>query len=256
MPDKHTELEYKVEADEVDNSAFIKWVMTKEPTRYEHIYGPDLYYHQGDHVIRHRWSGGPGELTVKRRKSADNTFDREEIDLHFADDTNLNDITSFLQATGWKREFTIFKDAHIFWFERNGITISVVIYEAGRLHEQSGDVIERAKFIEVEVEKGSNISNEHSQSILDEWLTMIRNRFPIGKPVNFSLYELYSGKRYTLTEKNDGNQSSVCTGVDRRSPDRKPRRLRDDRGDRANQRGSAVSVGRSRSRSRKRRGRG
>jgi adenylate cyclase class IV len=116
---QHRELEVKLAADGMNIKAFKDWCFGRDPSKYLHVTGPDVYYTQGKNVLRHRQpgQGGPGELTVKRRTSKKSTRDRLEIDLKFADIVNIEDVGRFLTATGWKQKFTVIKDCHIFWFE-------------------------------------------------------------------------------------------------------------------------------------------
>lgn len=118
----HREMEIKLAADDVDVEAFNSFCFAKTPSKYLHIFGPDTYYIQGENVLRRRRDSGPngtgaGELTVKRRTSKKSTRDRLEIDLRFSATMTRDDVERFLGATGWKPQFTVVKDCHIFWFE-------------------------------------------------------------------------------------------------------------------------------------------
>lgn len=200
MPDTHSEIEIKLVADDVDMGVFNRWCMAKSPVRYEHVFGPDVYYVQGHNTLRHRWNiGTAGELTVKRRKSTGDVTDRVEIDLNFGGATNINDVTQFLLATGWKRKFTLMKEAHIFWYE-TPVPMTLVIYEAGRLaNTTSGTkVVEKRRFIECEIEKGSALTPEQSRVELLKLERELKRVFGVGTRSKLSLYEIYSGKCYEV----------------------------------------------------------
>lgn len=200
MPDTHSEIEIKFVADDVDMGLFNRWCMRKKPVRYEHVFGPDVYYVQGHNTVRHRWNiGTAGELTVKRRKSAGDVTDRVEIDLSFGPTTNINDVTQFLLATGWKRTFTLMKEAHIFWYD-DPVPMTLVIYEAGKLANTGAGtkVVEERRFIECEIEKGSSLSPETSREELLKLERELKDVFGVGQRSKLSLYEIYSGKRYEV----------------------------------------------------------
>lgn len=201
MPDRHTELELKFAADKVPPRDFVERCMGRHPSRYDHeATFPDVYYVQNDNVVRHRWiPGGAGELTVKRRRSKKNSTNREEIDLLFAPGISLPDVTSFLDATGWKRLFTLLKsDVHSFWFPLEWGHVNVAMYTVERLNEKTRKHELRKRFVEVEVEKGSDITLDASTGVLTSWKHWLDNQFAIGEPLNVSLYEIYSGQSYKL----------------------------------------------------------
>lgn len=205
MQQKHSELEYKFPAECVEPHAFIGWCMSKGPESYLHVISPDVYYTQGDNVLRHRWLGGAGELTVKQRKSKDSTWNRLEINLHFANDTTLDDVTKFLLASGWKKCLSLIKEAHIFFFELVGKPkVSVVTYDVGRKKEGVDGLVENYRFIEVEIENG-NISTQEAKAYLDEWRREITKWFKIKPPLNLSLFEIYTGKRYSMVKHDKKN---------------------------------------------------
>lgn len=195
MPNlKHTELEIKLDASGVDTLSFLQWCIGLGPTKYEHAIGPDVYYKQGSNTIRHRWFAGPaGELTVKLRKSNAHTTDRVEIDLQFDGNVSQDDVTAFLVATGWQKLFTLQKDCHIFWLEMNDVPVSVVLYDVWEIPETKP---KRKRFLEVEIDKGFQINQEKALQTLEWWRRRLADTFQVTKPMNLSLYEIYSGKKY------------------------------------------------------------
>lgn len=204
MPDAHSELELKFAADHVVPKDFLRWCIEHNPSRYQAEAVPDIYYAQGPSVIRHRWlPGGAGELTVKQRKSRTSISNRVEIDLRFADGFTVNDVTAFLQHTGWKKEFTLFKDeVHMFWFDLSGGgQVNVSLYTVERLNERSGKCVDTKTFLEIEVEKGSKYTVNSSLAILDDWRVKVQKAFNLKDPMTLSLWEIYSGRRYQVVPK-------------------------------------------------------
>jgi adenylate cyclase class IV len=194
---QHDEIEAKLSADNVDMMAFVN-VMKSRPDleRYKYVSrSPDDYYENGTAVVRHRGKDGSHELTVKRRKSNSSTRDREEIDLHFSPTTAHESVSAFLRATGYVKAFTLTKEAHIFWVKPTpNITLSFVIYDVWKQAEGGN----ARRFIEVEAEKGSNVTAETGKRYVREAVRQLQESFKhLGEPLNESLYEIFSGKRYS-----------------------------------------------------------
>lgn len=222
MPSPHSELEHKFAADHVSYDKFKSWAIKQGPFRYNSRSCPDIYYEQGDNTVRHRWSGGGGELTVKLRKSQESITDRVEVDLHLGGATSVNDVTAFLQASGWKRAFTLFKDQiHCFWYEVPEGTVSVAIYGVEKLDEATQRCVDARRFIEVEIEKDSQMSDEKAALLLSKWRRLLSRVFRLGPPLNVSLYEMYSGRNYKTAaneEQTRGTNEKHSKGRRRRRP--------------------------------------
>lgn len=206
MSDTHTELEYKLPAAKVGVNEFVTWCASQGPETYVHLLSPDLYYEQGDSTIRHRWGcdvgevKGAGELTVKRRKDKKSTTSRVEVDLSFAEKTTRDDVTTFLEFSGWRHAFTVVKDCHIFNFSAVGKPkVSIVIYDCWLVSgAQNKKASVPQRFIEIEAAKGSNETLKRDKEIIEEWYQKISGLFDVEKPINKSLYEIFSGKSYKL----------------------------------------------------------
>lgn len=197
---KHRELEIKVSAMAVEPRLFRDFCYAKGPERYLHIIGPDDYYVQGENVLRHRKSGGPGELTVKRRTSMKSTRDRVEIDLKLDHGMTIEDVAAFLAATGWERQFTVVKDCHIFWFEGSRKTpgVEAVIYDVKLVDAKGNDSWDR--YVEIEIHKEDS-NHPMALSTLRTWEKQLRAELPsLGEVVSESLYEIYSGNKYSLAK--------------------------------------------------------
>jgi adenylate cyclase class IV len=198
MISHHDEIEAKLEAQKVDLQAFLGWAHKLEGIeRMERCSStPDDYYECGEAVVRHRGTEGKHELTVKRRKSNASTRDREEIDLHFADSTPHASVGAFLRATGYAHVLRLTKNnIYIFWVKPTpNITLVYCIYDVWNEDEKGS-----RRFIEVEAEKGSNVTPETAKRYLREAVAEMQKVFKpyLGEPVNESLWEIFSGKRYS-----------------------------------------------------------
>lgn len=197
ITDRFSELEVKFVADNVNEDEFLTWGILRKPVKYTSTSGPDVYYKQGGNVVRHRWSEGAGVLTVKQRKSMKSIANRVEVDLNFAENMEIADVTQFLLASGWKRALTIFKNTvHVFWFEESNANITLSLYSVKRLVEKTRKCGQSFTFLECEIEKGSNISDEEAAILLEKWRKELMEKFDLKAPVNMSLWELFSGKKY------------------------------------------------------------
>ncbi len=192
--DKHGEMEFKWAADNIDVRKFNQWAINEDPTLYRNIVSPDHYWTQGDSVVRYRpQQGNAGALTVKCRKSKDSITDRLEVDLNLAGSVTARDVEVFLKATGWKHCFTLHKDAHIYWYKFPGHSTTLALYDV----QAEGPCLVR-RFLEIEVEKTSAVSADTAYAILDGWRFKLKGRFKLREPLNDSLYEIYSGKKYKI----------------------------------------------------------
>lgn len=194
--DPHSEIELKFISEKSYIKPFLCWAMDMAfgPSRYVHVKCPDIYYRRGDDVLRHRHSEGAGELTVKLRKSVTSTTDRVEIDWKFADSMKYEDIAALLLATGWEVDLRLDKDAHVFWFDEPNFTSTLSIYTVNNKDVKNSE----RTFIEIEIEKSSNLDPQQALFELNEWGVVLMQEFLLEKPINQSLYEIYTGKKYKL----------------------------------------------------------
>lgn len=199
MSDPHSEIEFKWDAGHVSEDEFMAWAATQRPESYERASFPDVYYAQGDNIVRHRWSDDAGELTVKRRKTSKSIVDRVEVDLRFAIGVKGNDVTVFLQASGWKRILTLFKVfVHVFRYRVDGAEVTIALYEVEQLCERTRKRIKTRRFLEVEVEKGSPLSDRSARLLLESYKSRLEKQFHLTSPVTESLFEIYTGRRYQI----------------------------------------------------------
>lgn len=197
---KHSELELKLAADDVDVKIFSRWCFSHEPTKYVHLTSPDTYYTQGDNVLRHRHGGKTaGELTVKRRTSKRSTRNRLEIDLRFDSQTTHDDVERFLVATGWEPAFNVFKDCHIFWLDEKKPGVEIVLYDVRCIFPNGKETSPR-RFVEIEIHKADS-NHPKALTTLKDWERAARRAFALGAVQTESLYEIYSGKRYGMVKR-------------------------------------------------------
>lgn len=208
MISQHDEIEAKMEADNVSLASFYDYMFGKvgpepqgcwELDRYEVITGPDHYYERDGAVVRHRQDrkDGSHELTVKRRKSTTSTRDREEIDLHFASKTAPESVTAFLRATGYKHVFTLTKKAYIFWVKMSpALHATVVMYDVWKTTPYDPAWAAPRRFVEIEAEKGSDVTPDTAKRHVRVAVEAMQRQLKVSAPVNESLYEIFSGKRY------------------------------------------------------------
>jgi hypothetical protein len=196
MSDRYSEIELKFEVGgSVTKKEFIAFGMGHHPKAFRGVSSPDVYWERDGIAIRHRYgsSGGPGELTVKRRKSADSSVDRFEIDLFFDPDrTTGADVEKFLKLSGWKKSFSLQKESLIFNYSSGAC---LAMYEV----VSSSEPCSRT-FIEIEAAKDSIVPGASDRRALERWQNSIELEWPWVKRVDRSLYEIYSGNPYLVYE--------------------------------------------------------
>ena len=101
----------------------------------------------------------------------------------------LNDIDSLLLVSGWEPDLALQKDAHVFWFDDAGYSSTLSLYTVS-------DLIDKRSFIEIEIESTSEIDTETALLKLDQWKDSLTKEFDLEPPINESLYELYTGRKY------------------------------------------------------------
>lgn len=214
MTSNHSEKEYKWDAEHISVASFRRWANSLKPHRYEKSVGvPDVFYSngkKGKNIIRHRWLGPAGELTVKLRKSKTSIADRVEVDLKFHHTIKIVDVAAFLLAAGWVRTMTLFKNfVHVFWVRDNNVPISLALYEVELMDEKTRKRIGTRRFLECEIDKQGPISDTEAMELLETYRGILTKKFKLKAPLTDSLYEIYSGKRYPMTTEklSNGNRS-------------------------------------------------
>lgn len=115
----HTELEIKYRVNDSDLFPFKKLIESSfEVERFEYVTGPDYYFVRPgtDDFIRFRcarYQTEDGELTIKKKRSQSNNINRTEVNLKLKD-PDFQDVSKFADLLGYKLNFTVLKDCHIF----------------------------------------------------------------------------------------------------------------------------------------------
>ena len=81
MDDDQYEIEYKWSADKIDRDTFIDWAKSLNPSEAFKAKGPDYYYLNGEHVVRHRNGRKANEFAIKKRTHLRNTTVRAEVEV-------------------------------------------------------------------------------------------------------------------------------------------------------------------------------
>jgi len=185
------ELEIKLDASGLDEKAFCRWLMDKEPVKYIKVEGADHFFRREDDVIRHRIPPDePSQLTIKKRTSAVSIRERKEVDLEIPN-TSVDLIEDFIGMAGYLPDIKLHKQAKVFWFSSKKEKAVVSFYTAQLLNSPASS----RKIVEVEIEKGSPVSVETAKGYLTKWVQEINAQFKVDlKPLNFSLYEMFSSK--------------------------------------------------------------
>jgi adenylate cyclase class IV len=139
---KHTEIEYKYWADDLDIISFISRLDKACPNTIddaEHIYVvscDDYYTHVEDkylssdkqRVLRFRKGNNRKEITVKQKQQENVVRDEINIDVSTSADT---DISVFLNMLGYEKSFQVYKEAWI-WFIAKEVAISYYTLSLGK----------------------------------------------------------------------------------------------------------------------------
>lgn len=202
MPDKYTELELKFDASNVKTEEFLEWCWSFKPTEFVLVQDAvDDYYSNGKYVqrLRHKGPGGIPELTTKLKRSEKSITDRLEVDLK--PNNSVEDIQEFIKAIGFKKEFSLVKEAHIFLLGNNKYPVTIVLYDVFKMDKD--DKVDFNRIIEVEIEKNTpDISNEAGKRHLRTWEEKIKAKFNLNR-ITKSLYEIYSGSLYGVISNGD-----------------------------------------------------
>lgn len=208
MADKHSEVESKFRAPDISPADLLAYIALETNPgeirleRYKQVNGQDVYYTNGDDVVRHRFDGKrrTSTLTVKKRKSADSIADRQEVDLPIKEDVPSGDVEAFLKLSGWKPLFAIDKMsyiAHLSCPKPESFTkryeVCIALYDVMNLNEHEAEA-GWERFLEIEVEKDNDCTHEEALAYLKVWSDKLRADFELAEPLNQSLLELYRPK--------------------------------------------------------------
>jgi hypothetical protein len=218
----HHELEKKYEVTGLFSASdFVKRCYQELACAASHKYvsSDDVYYRRGKSVCRFRVDGDRGcggELTVKLRTSKKSIANRVEVDIRVSKRTTDADVRAFLAATGWETDLVIHKCADIIHvnaqmppgaptraqdasIEAMPVILAYYVVTTPPSKGKRRKAIDRV-FLEVEVDKDVIQDLKAGQKLLNLWEHGLRLMFPLSKPLNASLYELYTGRRYAIAK--------------------------------------------------------
>lgn len=157
------ELEYKFKADSISLTQFTEVMNTLGFIKKLETSSWDIYFvkpNEPEMFQRLRLSEIAPELTKKRKTTANNNWDRIEIDLPL-DPARIKEsiVTKFVALDGYEKNFKIYKSCFIYWKEQVNFVYYVVYDE---------EMVERGRFIEVEINKEIAHKLEDPFAVLNE----------------------------------------------------------------------------------------
>lgn len=181
-----SELEYKYKADNIDLCDFLELVSSLPIVHKKDVSSWDHYYTNGveDEFIRYRESTEP-ELTIKRKVSRTNNWERVEVDLPMdSGRIDTNTVSKFVELLGYSNKKSIYKTCFIYWLEYINF-VYYIVYDK--------NMTEKGRFIEVEFNKHKLKDNaekvdsqlKYGQDILTKLQLGHQNR------LKKSLFEIY-----------------------------------------------------------------
>ena len=182
------ELEYKYNADGISLPAFIEFCNSLKPSKKVEVSSWDFYYTslekgKENHFLRFRQSDN-AELTIKRKLSEANNWERVEIDLPL-EGTKLNESTvnKFVSLLNYKFNFKIFKSCFIYWFDNINI-VYYVVYDS--------NLKEQGRFLEIEINKDKVLDLVNPNSLLKFYEEKLKelNLKPANR-LKKSLFEIF-----------------------------------------------------------------
>ena len=150
---EYTELEFKYKADDIALKDFLALVKDLPIKKQKDVSSWDHYYTTNsneDEFIRYRESTDP-ELTIKRKTSVNNNWQRVEVDLPLdLKRTKLPIITKWVSLLGYEHKKSIYKSCFIYWLDYINF-VYYVVYD--------DNMKEKGRFIEIEFNKDELTNN-------------------------------------------------------------------------------------------------
>ncbi len=187
---KHLEIEFKYDASEVSLDAFKAFCDKRGPSTNTCISGIDHFYStptDGERFLRHRMGSETNQLTMKIKKSVDNSFIRTEHNINLDKPVSFEQVGALCNDLGYTYNTSLFKTSFVYFYEWY-ILAYYVCYDSG--------MKETGRFIEIEM---SEIHPWTSESeAWNELLILERICKPLGlsskKRITASLFEMYRKK--------------------------------------------------------------
>ncbi len=203
--DPHSEVEAKFEATGLLPSQIQAFMDERfSDHTFRRVTGIDQFWNVGGKVVRARFDRerldeGVGIcayapettcLTIKARKSANSLLDRHEVDLPVGTISAFT-VSEFLEMLGAEYESALNKEYWVWIFTypigETTATVCLALYDVCRF----GDSSNKRRYLEIEIEKHSECSDEVGKAELQFWIGLLKRVFTLEDPVNVSLYELY-----------------------------------------------------------------
>ena len=135
------ELEFKYDAAGISMDKFSSLVEDMKHDRWMIVSSYDEFFINKDgDFIRYRFTDDRGELTIKRKTTDSNNFNRVEVNLPTAG-KNFAAVNEFCSLLGYRHNFGIYKTCKIAFFEK-AVFVYYVVYDK--------ELKELRRFIEVE----------------------------------------------------------------------------------------------------------
>ena len=188
------ELEFKYDASKISRKDFVRIIQdnfkVKTKKRIINEPGDDT----GDHYftdsngkfMRFRHGANYWELTTKVQKDKRNNWVRTEVNLLLSPgEMSLSKAKGFAEVFGLKPDFTVKKDAVIYWID------NVVISYYNCMNEKDEEV---GRFIEIELDEDYEIDSvKDGVKIISNWEEKLRELgLPIGDRISKSLFQMYT----------------------------------------------------------------
>mgnify|MGYP001564867695 CR=1 FL=1 len=161
-----SELEFKYKADNISLLEFQTVMNSLVVSNRKDVSSWDHYYTNAveDEFIRYRESNEP-ELTIKRKVSKSNNWERIEVDLPIdGTKSEISIISKFVELLGYSNKKSIYKTCFIYWLEHINF-VYYIVYDT--------NMVEKSRFIEVEFNK----------SQLPEHLDKVESQLKYGQEV-------------------------------------------------------------------------
>lgn len=185
--DSFLEIEAKFAADNIKLQDFMRLVKEFNPIKQLDISSWDTYFTNGteNDFLRYRESSTP-ELTLKKKRTKNNNFERIEVDLPIDLIRNNHKTTdTFASLLGYSENFKIYKTCFIYWLE-NINYVYYIVYDI--------DMKELNRFVEVEVNKDkvSELGVEGSKNELNKAIEKLQGlNINRNNRLKRSLFEMY-----------------------------------------------------------------
>lgn len=140
------EIETKYKAGTISLKKFCELIESAGPKSHLHAGSYDYYFMKSENEFLRYRAGSQPQLTVKVKDSTKNNFIRTEVNLpmneDISEDERLKIATAFCETLGFKPNFTIYKNCHIYYFDDCNI-VYYVVYD--------DELRELERFIEIEM---------------------------------------------------------------------------------------------------------